>query len=148
MPTKKIISLIFLIIILSACQQAGGNQVNSVWKPYSKEALAGSINQHKPVVIDFYADWCPNCHDLDRDVFADPSILAQLAKVTTLRVDVTNMDDPGVQNIVEGYGVDGVPTVIFVDGHGHEITDSRVVGAVTSREFAQSLDLLMSAMGK
>lgn len=112
------------------------------WKPYSKQALEESIAHHKPVVIDFYADWCPVCHELDDTVFSLPQIQAKLAQVTALRMDATDQDDPAVQKIAEGYGIEGLPTVVFLDGKGKEIDNSRVIGFVTPHDFSQSLALL------
>ena len=139
---KNLIGLIFLIVVLTSCRQVGLEQGQSVWKPYSKQAVLNSINQKKPVVIDFYADWCPGCHELDQTVFSDPSIIAQLARVTALRVDVTDMDEPKVQSIIQEYEIDGVPTVVFLDSHGHEVKDSRIIGAASSKEFSQVLQAL------
>ncbi len=96
----------------------------------------------KPVVIDFFAEWCPNCHELDDVVFSRPDIQAKLAQFTTLRMDVTNQDDAQVQKILEEYNIEGVPTVIFLDRHGVEINNSRVIGFVTPQEFSQALALL------
>ncbi len=136
---KVLISILFLIVAFSSCQQKPGHQSNFSWLPYSKQAIEDSVAHHKPVVIDFFAEWCPNCHDLDREVFSLPEIQAKLAQVTALRMDVTNQDDPRVQEIAQEYGIDGVPTVIFLDSHGHEIKDSRVIGFVTPQEFSRAL---------
>jgi thiol:disulfide interchange protein DsbD len=54
-------------------------------------------------------------------------------------VDATNQDDPAVQDIAQEYGIEGLPTVVFLDSHGQEIKDSRVIGFVTPREFDQVL---------
>jgi thiol:disulfide interchange protein DsbD len=139
---KIVVSLILLIFIFSSCQRAPEPQSKFPWKPYSKQAVADSVAHHKPVVIDFFAEWCPNCHDLDREVFSLPQIQAQLAQVTDLRMDVTNQDDPAVQKIIQEYDIEGVPTVIFLDSKGQEIKDSRVIGFVTPKDFSQSLALL------
>jgi len=133
---------------LASCQQTPQAPEKPIWRPYSKEALADSVNQGKPVVIDFYADWCPNCHELDRTVFSDPSVAAQLAGVTALRVDASNINDEHVQNIIQEYGVEGVPTVILLDSRGHEITNSRVMGLVSSKEFSQALEGLTMSTQK
>ena len=138
---KNLIGLTFLIFTLASCQHPQ-EKTKSIWTPYTKQALADSINHNKPVVIDFYADYCPHCHELDRTVFSDPLIVSKLSFVTALRVDVTNMDDAHAQNIAREYGVDGLPTVIFLDSHGHEIANSRLTGPVSSKEFSQSLVLL------
>jgi len=139
---KMFISLILLIFAFSSCRQAPTHQSKFPWKPYSQQAVEDSVAHKKPVVIDFFAQWCPNCHELDRAVFSLPEIQAKLAQVTALRMDVTNQDDPGVQNIIQEYGIEGVPTVIFLDSRGQEIKDSRVIGFVTPQEFSQALALL------
>jgi thiol:disulfide interchange protein DsbD len=139
---NRLITLTLLIFVFSSCQQAPEHQSKFPWKPYSKQAIADSVAHHKPVVIDFFAEWCPNCHELDREVFSLPQIQSKLAPFTALRMDVTNQDDPQVQQIIQDYGIEGVPTVIFLDSHGHEIKDSRVIGFVTPQEFEQALAML------
>ncbi len=139
---KILISVILLIFAFSSCRQVPGHQSKFPWEPYSKQAVEDSVAHKKPVVIDFFAEWCPNCHELDREVFSLPQIQAQLAQVTALRMDVTNQDDPEVQKILQKYGIEGVPTVIFLDSRGQEIKDSMVIGLVTPQEFSQALALL------
>lgn len=139
---KILISLLLLIVVLSSCRQGPTHGPKFLWKPYSKQAIADSIANQRPVVIDFWAEWCPNCHDLDRTVFSLPQIQAKLYQVTALRMDVTNQDDPDVQKVIQDYQVDGVPTVVFLDRKGKEIDNSRVIGLVTPQEFSQALALL------
>jgi len=131
-----------MILTFSSCQQAPKNGAEFIWKPYSKQAVEDSIAHHKPIVIDFFAEWCPNCHELDRVVFSLPEVQAKLAQVTALRMDVTDQQDPDVQKIADEYGIEGVPTVVFLDSKGKEIDNSRVLGFVTPEEFSQSLALL------
>ncbi len=127
--------------MFSSCQKAPEVASKSIWKPYSKQALEDSIARKIPVVIDFFAEWCPNCHELDRTVFSLPDIQSKLSQVTALRMDVTDQDNPEVQKIATEYSIDGVPTVIFINSHGQEIDNSRVIGYVTPKEFSQSLAL-------
>ncbi|MDE2026967.1 MAG: thioredoxin family protein [Candidatus Omnitrophica bacterium] len=112
------------------------------WQVYSIERVKASVGQHKPVIIDFYADWCISCHELERTVFSNPQVIADLSRVTTLRVDVTNMDDPKANDMIEKYHVIGLPTVIFLDSRGHEIKEARVEGERTKNEFVKSVSLL------
>jgi len=132
---KILISLLFLIFVFSSCQQAPTHPFP--WKPYSQQAIQDSTANKKPVVIDFSAEWCPICHDLDRTVFSLPEIQNKLAQVTTLRMDMTDQDDPQVQKIAEKYEIEGLPTVIFLDSSGKEI--NRIIGFVTPQEFSQAL---------
>ena len=139
---KILISLMLLIFVFSSCQRESSHQPKLPWKPYSKEAIEKSVAQHKPIVIDFFAEWCPICHELDRTIFSLPEIQAKLAQVTTLRMDATDQDDPQVQAILQEYGIEGFPTIIFLDSHGQEIKDSRIIGFLTPREFLQVFALV------
>ncbi|MBI4309426.1 MAG: thioredoxin family protein, partial [Candidatus Omnitrophica bacterium] len=91
------------------------------WQAYSIENVKASVAQHKPIIIDYYADWCISCHEIERTVFSNPQIIDELKGVTTLRVDATNMDDPKVNDMIEKYHVIGLPTIIFLDSSGQEI---------------------------
>jgi thiol:disulfide interchange protein DsbD len=139
---KIFISLLLLIFVFSSCRQGPTEQTTFPWKPYNRQALEDSIAHKKPVVIDFFAQWCPVCHELDRTLFSLPEIQAKLAQVTALRMDVTNQDDPEVQKIIQEYALEGVPTVIFFDSRGQEINNSRVIGFITPKDFSKSLALL------
>jgi thiol:disulfide interchange protein DsbD len=112
------------------------------WATYSVENVKASVTQHKPIIIDFYADWCISCHELERTVFSNPQVIADLKGVTTLRVDVTNMDDPRVNDVIEEYHVIGLPTVIFLDSSGQEIKEARVEGERSKDDFVKSVALL------
>ena len=138
---KILISLLLVIVVFSSCQKGPGDRVASFWKPYSKEALADAVTHHRPVVIDFFAEWCPICHELDRTLFSLPQIQALLSQVTALRMDATNQDDPQVQAIAQQYEIEGLPTIIFLDSHGKEVNNSRIIGFVTPQDFTQAFAL-------
>lgn len=113
-----------------------------VWQPYSDQKIAAAVSRHKPVVIDFYAEWCISCHELDHSIFSSPMVIKRLSQLTTLRVDATNRDDPLVQTMIDRYGLIGLPTVIFLDTHGHEIRKARAQGIFTLNEFLKSVDMV------
>lgn len=135
-PMKLWISLILILAVFSSCRQAPVHSY--AWKPYSQKAVADSIAHKKPVIIDFFAEWCPICHELDRTLFSRPDVQAKLARVTALRVDATNQEDPNVAALAQQYEVDGLPTIIFLDSHGKEIPHSRLEGFATPSDFAQA----------
>ena len=112
------------------------------WQPYSIEKVQAAARQHKPTVIDFYADWCLACHELDQMVFSKADVIEPLSHVNTLRVDATDMDDPKVEAIIERYGIIGLPTVVFLDSDGYEIKKARIEGAAKLSRFLKSVALL------
>jgi thiol:disulfide interchange protein DsbD len=139
---KILLSLTLLILAFSSCQQTPSHESKFPWKAYSKQALEDAVARKKPVVIDFFAEWCPICHDLDRTLFSKPEIQAKLAQVTALRMDATDQDNPEIQKILEKYQIDGLPTIIFLDSNGQEIDNSRLIGFVTPQDFSQAFAML------
>ena len=118
-----------------------------IWQAYSQERLQEAINHHKPVIVDFYAQWCFGCHELDKTVFSNPMIKAKLSQVTALRVDATDIDTPTVQAVIDKYKVIGLPTIVFLDGNGQEIKEARVEGAGSLKEFSKSLESWAQQVG-
>jgi thiol:disulfide interchange protein DsbD len=111
------------------------------WQSYQPEKLAAAKAAGQRVVMDFYADWCIPCHELDRRTFSHPDVIAALAGHVKLKVDLTRMDSPESQALVEQYRIQGVPTVIFLDANGRERPAARVLGFLSPQEFLEQANL-------
>jgi thiol:disulfide interchange protein DsbD len=99
-----------------------------------KRALAGG----KPVLLDFYADWCVACREMEAKTFSEPAVRAQLAGVRLLRADVTAAG-PAERALLKRFGLFGPPAVLLFDGRGHEIVDARVIGFQDAPAFLRTL---------
>ncbi|CAB5108777.1 Cytochrome c-type biogenesis protein DsbD, protein-disulfide reductase (EC [Olavius algarvensis associated proteobacterium Delta 3] len=106
------------------------------WHPYSKQLLADSAEKQKPVIIDFYANWCAPCRKLDQTTFHQPDIV-RLSQddFIMVKVDLTRKDARKYDHLLEEYDIKGVPTVVFIDAAGNEWTDLRLIDFVESDEF-------------
>ncbi len=92
------------------------------------------LSAKKPVMLDFYADWCVACKEMDRFTFHDPKVLEQLGNLTLLQVDVTaNSEDD--RALMKRFGLFGPPGMIFFDTKGQEISGSRIVGVLDAPAF-------------
>ncbi len=109
------------------------------WEPYSVEALRKAAQDHVPAMVDFTADWCTVCKEMEHKTFADPKVIQEARRFRRLRVDATNRSDPNVVAALARHSVKGFPTVIFFDSSGKEILEARVVGFVDARRFASLL---------
>jgi thiol:disulfide interchange protein DsbD len=98
------------------------------------EVQAAAAQGH-PVMLDFYADWCTSCLEMQHYTFPDPSVRAALNGAVLLRADVTanNADD---QALLHQFQIYGPPTIAFYDGKGHEQRQFRVVGFMKANQFA------------
>jgi thiol:disulfide interchange protein DsbD len=97
----------------------------------------------RPVMLDFYADWCVSCKEMERFTFSDPKVRAALAQMVLLQVDVTK-NTPEDQALLKRYRLFGPPGIIFFDGAGREIPGLRVIGFQPADKFLQSLALARS----
>jgi len=90
------------------------------------------------VMLDFYADWCVSCKEMESRTFPDPAVRAKLDKAVLLRADVTaNNDDD--RALLKRFHLFGPPGIILFDAQGREIESVRVVGFQDAPRFAASL---------
>ena len=91
-------------------------------------------NAAKPVMLDFYADWCVACKEMERLTFQDEGVKNRLAGMLLLRADVT-ANTPEDAALLKHFGLFGPPGIVFFDRHGSEIPDARVVGYRPAERF-------------
>ncbi len=96
----------------------------------------------RPAMLDFYADWCVSCKEMERFTFSDPRVRARLAQLQLLRADVT-ANDADDQALLKRFALFGPPGIVFFDRDGKEVT--RVVGYESADTFLRSLDRLSGA---
>ncbi len=107
------------------------------WKPYSQEELSKAGEAGKPVIIDFYAEWCIPCKELDKMTFSNPAVIDESARFVRLKVDLTSSTSEAAVNLIKTFNITGVPTVVIFDASGNEV--ERITKFVPADEFLKSL---------
>jgi thiol:disulfide interchange protein DsbD len=102
------------------------------------ELDARLASANRPAMLDFYADWCVSCKEMERYTFSDAQVQAKFSGMLLLQADVTANDDED-KALLKRFNLFGPPGIIFFDGHGKELADSRVVGYQPSEEFLKTL---------
>jgi thiol:disulfide interchange protein DsbD len=92
----------------------------------------------KTALLDFYADWCVSCKEMEKLTFVAPAVKARLADSVLLQVDVT-ANDADDKAMLKRFNLFGPPGIILFDPRGQEIPDSRVIGFQDSEKFTESL---------
>ena len=110
----------------------------------SVEALDQALKTAtRPVMLDFYADWCISCKEMERFTFADPAVARRLAGFQLLQADVTANSDAD-KALLKRFGLFGPPGIIFFDSAGQERQGLRVVGFQPAEAFGRVLDAALA----
>ncbi|MEJ2494017.1 MAG: cytochrome c biogenesis protein CcdA [Ignavibacteriaceae bacterium] len=129
----RIIKTIFGVVVMAVAAYAVfPKETASInWKPYSQSEIA-SFGQ-KGIIIDFYADWCIPCKELDALTFSDPRVIKLSEEFNTYKADMTKSLDDEVETLRDKYKIIGVPTVLLLNSKGEEV--NRITGFVDADEF-------------
>jgi thiol:disulfide interchange protein DsbD len=101
------------------------------WQAFAVELLEQASAKSQPVIVDFVADWCIPCHEMDATTFTDPKVLAEAGRFAMFKADITRETELTL-GWVDAFDVQGVPTMLFIDSRGNEI--QRLVGYVGPEE--------------
>jgi len=104
--------------------------------------IAAAATEGRPVMLDFYADWCVSCKEMERYTFTDPEVQAALADAVLLKADVTANNEQD-QALLARFEIFGPPTIAFWDQNGNERSNFRVVGYMPAKEFAAVVNLAL-----
>lgn len=130
----RIFKIAFSVLILAISVYAFiPKERNSVaWKPYAEGVIPEQIDA-SGVIIDFYADWCIPCKELDAYTFSDPKVIEGSKNFYTFKADMTKSLSDEVEALRNKYNILGVPTVLILDNKGNEV--KRITGFVNADEF-------------
>ncbi len=103
-----------------------------------QRAVRRAAADHRTVMVDFYADWCTSCKEMEATTFTNPAVRQALAHTVLLRADVTS-NDAADRALLKYFGIYGLPTVAFYDRNGHERRRDQVVGYLDAAAFLRRL---------
>ncbi len=136
----RIFKIVFSVILIAvAAYSFYPSEKKSIeWQPYTESTVSGT---QKAMIIDFYADWCIPCKELDAMTFSDPKVIEEAKKFSAYKADMTKSLSDEVSTLRNKYNIVGVPTVLIINSKGEEV--QRITGFVNSNEFLkiiQSVD--------
>lgn len=133
---RKGVGILCIVIAVSfvwgGVAPAGGIK----WRAYSEQAFTEAKNSGKPILIDFYADWCQPCLLMEKHTFQNSTVMELAEKdFVMLRVDLTRSGDPQKEKLARRYNILGIPTILFVGPDGKEREDLRVMEFMSPDRF-------------
>ena len=130
---KYVFSGVIIVVAVYALIPSNSESIN--WSQYSEAGM--SKIDGKGAIIDFYADWCIPCKELDAATFSDKRVIAEASNYETYKADMTKSLSKEVESLREKYSIVGVPTVLVLDRNGKE--KNRITGFVNAEEFLKLL---------
>lgn len=109
-----------------------------VWENYTTGALEAVLQQKKPVMIYFAADWCGPCHRLRQETFTDADVRTEAERFARFKVDLTNPEGE-MAKAGEKFAVTVLPTVVFIGSDGKERPLVRLMGFEEAARFRQRM---------
>ncbi len=137
--TFRIFKIIFSVIVIAVSIYAliPAKNVEPEWQKFSEAKYELSLKNNERMVVDFYADWCIPCKELDAMTFSDPRVLSSLTKFTTYKVDMTQTVSDETEKLRNKFKIVGMPTVLIINAKGEEV--ERLTGFVNANEFLKLL---------
>lgn len=136
----KLFKIVFslLVITISVYTLIPSGKGSPDWKEFSEERYNQSLLENKKMIIDFYADWCIPCKELDALTFSDPTVIEKSMDFDTYKVDMTQTLSDETEKLRNKFNIIGMPTVLIINSQGKEI--ERLTGFVNADEFLRIIE--------
>lgn len=128
---KIVLSILFIGV---SAYSLYPTEVKSIeWEYYNQEKYNEALSSNQPIIIDFYADWCIPCKELDALTFSDASVISESKRFFNIKADMTKSTNPEVEKLRNDFKIVGVPTVLIINSEGKEV--NRITGFLSAQEF-------------
>jgi len=139
---KRGAGLCLLALGLLYCSSGGAGDTIT-FQHYDPAVLYRARQEGKPVLLEFYADWCIPCLELKQHTFSDGRVIESTWPFVRVRVDMSDYESPESERLREEFGVTGVPEILFLDARGSEIKDARIIGFLGPEDFLRRVELAL-----
>ena len=143
-----VLGIVLRMNVASAVNLSGGGPLSLTWQlnfdgslqslPIFQAAIAEAKRSRKPVLLDFFAEWCAACKELDRLTYTSPEVIREAQRFTRIKVDGTQ-ENEGNESLYASYGIAGLPTIAFISGQGQLLETPRVLGFVKAEPLVRIL---------
>lgn len=131
--------LCVLAVYLTVGTQAAVRASELNWINNLEEGLARAKQEGKPVLIDFWAEWCAICKEIDHYTLRAPAVEEALKRFVTIKIDLTDPNTGKNQEIMQSYKIPGLPLIVFYDAQGTLLEQKKITGFINQKDFLQHI---------
>ena len=128
---KTVFSVLIITVAVYALWPVEGKSLS--WQKFDENEFAVAKSNNEKIIIDFFADWCIPCLELDARTFSNDKVIAEGKDFKTFKVDLTQTGSEATEKLRQQFNVVGVPTVLIFDAKGNEV--ERITGFVNAETF-------------
>ena len=132
--------ILFGIFLVNNAIHARQSELN--WTHYQNETIAELQQNGAPIFIDFYADWCAPCKEMDRTTFKDERVIELANQVNMVKVDCTKPEE-SIKKFMAQFDVTGMPTLVFIKKDGEEVLEMREIGYLGADKLLEKINKLL-----
>lgn len=131
------VTMCVVAVYLGAGSLTAVESSNVTWQKNLYASLEQAKENNKPVMIDFYADWCTVCKEIEATTFSDEKVGVALDEYVTIKIDIDR--HPDKNKIQSDYGILGLPFIYFYDSTGERLPDKTITGYIGPEEFLEHI---------
>ena len=137
--SRYVVGILFILLGIYFFVPAEPAETAIDWQPYSADLLEQAASQNNPVIIDFYADWCIPCKELDKFTFSDERIIEKSKNFIMVKADLTRFQSQETNELRQKYNIIGVPTIVFINKQAEELKELRLAGFEDADQFLKRM---------
>ena len=127
-----------VLVIAAAIYLLIPSKENSpAWQKFTAKTYQKSLTTNKPMILDFYADWCIPCKELDAKTYSNAKVIDETKRFNAYKIDMTKSLSGETEQIRKMFNIVGMPTVIIINSKGEEV--KRITGFIKASEFVNIL---------
>ncbi len=127
-----------IVLIISVYFLLPSSRLSPDWEPFTFSAYEEALQNNNKMIIDFYADWCIPCKELDALTFSNPNVIEEMKNFSIFKVDMTQTLSEETEKLRKQFNILGMPTVLLIDSNGKEV--NRLTGFVNANEFLSLIE--------